>query len=172
MAEHLDFIGKLFDTLKETTDDNTVVVQKLVDQQNNLVVTVEKMPISEIRQELKDHVSAAHDERKGILDKVEIKTDKILDKMKKVITDMSELSSKIKLMIAVVAIAVALTGVAYFVGRFLVDTSNKKQLNTIEDKIYEEQELEHEKLRREVIEAIREELRKNNPEVYNSDKIQ
>ena len=75
-------------------------------------------------------------------------------------------------MIAVVAIAVALTGVAYFVGRFLVDTSNKKQLNTIEDKIYEEQELEHEKLRREVIEAIREELRKNHPEVYNSDKIE
>ena len=154
MAEHLEFIGRLFDTLKETAEDNTSVVQKLVDQQNNLVVTVEKMPISEIRDELKDHVVAASMERKTILEKV------------------NELSGKVKLMIGIVAAAVALTGVAYFAGRFLVDVSNKKQLTTIEDKIYKEQELEHDKLRREVIEAIREELRKSNPEVYNSDKIE
>jgi beta-lactamase regulating signal transducer with metallopeptidase domain len=170
MTEHLDFIGRLFDTLKETTDNNTSVVQKLVDQQNNLVVTVEKMPIGEIRQELKDHVVDAHDERKEILNMVETKTDKVLDKMKKVVSDVNELSGKIKLMIAVVVIAVALTGVAYFVGRFLVDTSmSKKQLTTIEEKIQKEQESEHKKLRKEVIEVIREELRKNNPDVYNSD---
>jgi hypothetical protein len=165
MTEHLNFIEKLFDTLKQTTDNNSSTVQKLVDQQNNLVGTVEKMPISEIRQELKDHVVAAHNEREEILDKVELKTDKILDKMKKVVSDVKELSGKIKFMIAVVAVAVALTGIVYFVGRFLVDTGSKKQTTTIEEKIRKEQEVEHKKLQKEIIKAIREELRKIHPEV-------
>lgn len=163
MTEHLNFIEKLFDTLKQTTDNNTGTVQKLVDQQNDLVGTVEKMPISEIRQDLKDHVTAAHDERKGILEKVELKTDKILDKMKKVVSDVKELSGKIKFMIAIVAVAVGLTGIVYFVGRFLVDTSSK-QTTTIEEKIRREQDVEHEQLQKDIIEAIREELRKNHPE--------
>jgi len=144
MTDQLDFIDKLFDTLKETTDDNTRTLQKLVEQQISLVSTVEKWPIPEIKQDIKDHVVSAYNERKSISEKID------------------DLSSKVKLMIGVVAAAVVLTGVVYIIGRFVIDYHIPKQeMSTIQEGIKKEQQHEH----KELIEVIREEIKKIHPEV-------
>lgn len=141
MTEQNDFIKLLFDTLESATKDNSATVKELVNQQINLINTVEKMPIRDIRQELKDHVVAASDERKTILEKV------------------NELSGKVKLMIGIVVAAVALTGVVYVIGRFLIDYTPKKELTVIEERIHKQQQSEHSDL----IEAVREEIKKFHP---------
>jgi hypothetical protein len=76
-----DIILKLFDTLKDSTDKNERTMQILINQQQKLVETVTYMPINEIRQEVKDHIVSAHEERKGIEDKI----DKIDHKVAKMI---------------------------------------------------------------------------------------
>lgn len=141
-TEANDFIKLLFNTLETATKDNSSTVKELVQQQLNLVNTIEKMPIGEIRQDLKDHVTAAHNERQTILEKV------------------NDLSGKVKLMIGIVAAAVVLTGIVYVVGRFYLDYTPKKELNVIEERIEKQQRYEHEEL----IDAVREEIKKFHPD--------
>lgn len=150
MTDQNDFIKLLFDTLETATKDNSGTVKELVNQQMNLVNTVEKMPISDIRQELKDHVADASSERKNILEKV------------------NDLSGKVKLMIGVVAAAVALTGVVYVVGRYMIEYQGPmKQITEIEKKIKQQQKDEHGKL----IEAVREEIRNFHPEADKQEEV-
>jgi hypothetical protein len=75
-----DIILKLFDTLKDSTDKNERTIQTLINQQQILVDNVTHMPMNEIRQEIKDHIISAREERKGILDKI-IKIDAKVGKM-------------------------------------------------------------------------------------------
>ena len=139
------FIKTLFDTIEAATKDNSATIKELVNQQMNLVNTVEKMPIHEIRQDLKDHVVAAHSERQTILEKI------------------NELSGKVKLMIGIVAVAVTLTGIVYIIGRFYIDYTPKKELISIEQRIEKQQRYEH----KELIDAVREEIKKFHPEADN-----
>ena len=76
-----DIILKLFDTLKESTDKNERTMQILISQQQSLVENVTHLPISEIKEEIKDHIVSAHAERKVIEDKI----DKIDHKVAKMI---------------------------------------------------------------------------------------
>ena len=150
MTDQNDFIKLLFDTLETATKDNSSTVKELVNQQMNLVSTVEKMPIGDIRQDLKDHVTAAHDERKSILEKV------------------NELSGKVKLMIGVVAAAVAFTGVVYVVGRFLIDYHIPKQeMATVQKKLEKQQKHDHQEL----IDAVRKEIKKLHPDADKQEKV-
>jgi len=65
-----DIILKLFDTLKDSTDKNERTMQTLISQQQILVDNVTHLPIEEIRQDIKDHIISAREERKGIMDKI------------------------------------------------------------------------------------------------------
>ena len=168
MVDQFDFIDQLFGTLEKATDNNSKTLQKLVDQQVSLISTVEKMPINEIKQDIKDHVAAAFNERKSISDKIETKSESILDEVK-------DLTIKVKLMIGIVSAAVVISGIAYFVARFYFDAKYTKEAR-LQQEI--EQELEHDEIKREVIEAIRKEfrkefkeLRKNNSEVDKVDRL-
>jgi cation transport ATPase len=75
-----DIILKLFDTLKDSTDKNERTMQVLINQQQTLVDNVTHLPINEIRQEIKDHISSAQKERKDIENKVD-KVDSKVTKM-------------------------------------------------------------------------------------------
>jgi hypothetical protein len=75
-----DFIIKLFDTLKESTDKNERTMQTLINQQQILVDTVKHMPINEIRKEIQDHIDSAKEERNIILDHI-VKMDFKITKM-------------------------------------------------------------------------------------------
>lgn len=150
MTDQNDFIKLLFDTLETATKDNSGTVKELVNQQMNLVNTVEKMPIGDIRQELKDHVVAASTERKNILDKV------------------NDLSVKVKLMIGVVVAAVALTGIVYVVGRYMIDYQGPmKQITEIEQRMKQQQKDEHSEL----VKAVREEINKFHPDADKQEKV-
>ncbi|MHA1801623.1 MAG: hypothetical protein ACTSWJ_07805 [Candidatus Heimdallarchaeaceae archaeon] len=65
-----DIILKLFDTLKDSTDKNERTMQTLINQQQILVDNVTHLPIDEIKQDIKDHIVSAHEERKKISDKI------------------------------------------------------------------------------------------------------
>jgi len=145
MTDQNDFIKMLFDTVETAVKDNSSTVKELITQQMNLVNTVEKMPITDIREELKKHVTDAHNERKSILDKV------------------NELSGKVKLMIGIVSAAVIITGIVYVIGRYYIDYSPQKKMIQIEEKIKEQQSHEHDQL----IKAVREEIKKFHPEADN-----
>ncbi|GAG76154.1 unnamed protein product [marine sediment metagenome] len=163
MTEQNDFIKLLFDTLKETTDDNTTALQKLIDQQVHLVGNVEKWSIvepkhvPEIKQEIKDHVISAFNERKKISGKI----DDVLEKV-------NDLSGKVKLMIGIVVAAVALTGIVYVVGRYMIEYQGPmQQIAEIEEKIQKQQQDEH----RELIEAVREEIKKLHPDADKQEEV-
>jgi len=141
MTDQNDFIKLLFDTVESAVKDNSASVKDLINQQMNLVNTVERMPISEIRDELKQHVIYAHEERKNILEKI------------------GELSGKVKLMIGVVSAAVVITGIVYVIGRYYFDHSPNQEMTKIEQRIDEQQKYEHEEL----IKALREEMRNFHP---------
>jgi len=156
MTEQLDFINKLFDTLKESSDNNSNTIQKLVEQQISLVSTVEKMPISDLKKLLEEHNKESADDIGQCEETVKTKSDIILDKV-------NELTTKVKLMIGVVVAAVALSGIVYYIARYNID--DKKLSKEVEQVIREEQSKEHHI----IIEEIRKEIRKLHPEGYPGD---
>jgi hypothetical protein len=112
-----DIIIKLFDTLKDSTDKNERTMQTLINQQQALVDNVKHMPIDEIKQDIKDHIVSAHDERKEISGKVD------------------KVDSKVTKMILVVVVAFALISSAVLIGRMSqpTDTSTHSSIEeTIE----------------------------------------
>jgi len=149
MTDQNDFIKLLFDTVESAVKDNSASVKDLINQQMNLVNTVERMPISEIRDELKQHVIYAHEERKNILEKI------------------VELSGKVKLMIGIVSAAVAITGIIYVIGRYYFDYSPNQEMTKIEQRIEKQQKYEHDEL----INAVREEIKKFHPDADKSEKV-
>jgi cell division protein FtsL len=149
MTDQNDFIKLLFDTVESAVKDNSASVKDLINQQMNLVNTVERMPISEIRDELKQHVIYAHEERKNILEKI------------------VELSGKVKLMIGVVSAAVVITGIVYVIGRYYFDYSPNQEMTKIEQRIEKQQKYEHDEL----INAVREEIKKFHPDADKSEKV-
>ena len=72
-----DIIVKLFDTLKDSTDKNERTIQTLINQQQVLVENVTHLPIDEIKQDIKDHIVSAKEERKGISDKIDVINSKV-----------------------------------------------------------------------------------------------
>jgi hypothetical protein len=105
-----DIILKLFDTLKDSTDKNERTMQTLIGQQQVLVESVTHMPINEIRQEVKDHIVSAHEERNGI--------SKILNKV----------DSKITKMILVVVIVFTLFSSAVMIAKLSESPPTHQQL--------------------------------------------
>jgi hypothetical protein len=161
MTDQNDFIKLLFDTLKETTDDNTAALQKLVDQQVHLVSTVEKMPISDLKKMIEDHDKESSDDIAACEETVKTKSDTILEKV-------NDLSGKVKLMIGVVAVALALTGVVYVVGRYMVEYHIPKQeMATVQKKLEKQQKHDH----KELVKAVREEIKKFHPEADKQEEV-
>ena len=55
MADSTDLMIKLFDTLKQSSDKGEIILQKLIEQQHNLIGHIEYLPIKELQEALKDH---------------------------------------------------------------------------------------------------------------------
>ena len=110
MNESSDIILKLFDTLKDSTDKNERTMQILIGQQQLLVESVTHMPINEIRQEVKDHIESAHEERNGII--------KILNKV----------DSKVTKMILVVLISFTIFTGGFFIIKSAVEFDHEHKI--------------------------------------------
>jgi len=55
MADNIDILVKLFDTLKASTDKNEDTTQQLIGQQHELVNYIKNMPIKDLHAALKEH---------------------------------------------------------------------------------------------------------------------
>jgi len=153
MAE-VDLLIKLFETLKDALRDTNQLCQAMLNNQTSIANHMKTLPIEDLKQVLKDHSKESSDEIGTCTETVESKTDTILQKV-------NAMDNKLTKMILVVTVTFSLLTVAYFVGRYSMD--NTEELKKWEEKIQKEQEADHKALRKELIEAIREEMRKRHP---------
>jgi len=115
MSDTLDFVSKLFDTLKEASKDSNTALQRLVSQQQELVNHVKGLPITELHEALKDHDTNSKGEIDACTETVETKTDTILTKV-------NLIDGKVKTMIIVVIVAFSLFTGAALIGKIMVDS--------------------------------------------------
>lgn len=126
-------IVKLFDTLKDSSDRNEASTQQLIKQQMDLVNQIKNLPMSDLRRALRDHIkdSATHYNDSEKL--IEGKNQTILDELKRI-------STRIKIMIAVVMSAFTIMSVTYIVIRATANDNSKiQQLETQLEQYQEEQ---------------------------------
>lgn len=103
MADNIDLLTKLFDTLKDSSDENERTIRKLIEQQTKLVGHIEYLPINEIKDDIKEHVISAAKERKEISNKIDT------------------VASKVGKMILVVVVAFTLFSTALLVAKIVND---------------------------------------------------
>ena len=136
MSDTLEFVSKLFDTLKEASKDSNISLQTLISQQQDLVSHVKGLPVKELQQALKDHDTNSKSEIDSCTETVETKTDSILKKV-------NLIDNKVTKMITVVLVAFGLLVVTYVFVRTVVDidTTNhgdiEQKLENIEKTIKE-----------------------------------
>ena len=128
MSDTLDFVSKLFDTLKEASKDSNTALQRLVSQQQELVNHVKGLPITELHEALKDHDTNSKGEIDACTETVETKTDTILTKV-------NLIDGKIGKMITVVLVAFGLLAGTYIFVRSAVDVDSNGNHSQLEQKI-------------------------------------
>jgi len=158
MADSMDIMMKLFDTLKQASDKHEETLQKLIEQQHVLIGHIEYLPFKELQQALKDHNEESTDNIDACTEKVETTSEKILKKV-------NVIENKISRMILVVIVSFSLLTTAFIVGRLSMDTKR------IEEKIRESQDIEHKviidtinKSMQKQFDKIREEMKRDRQE--------
>jgi hypothetical protein len=141
MADSTDLMIKLFDTLKQSSDKGEIILQKLIEQQHNLIGHIEYLPIKELQEALKDHNIESKGDINTCTETVESKSDTILEKVQVI-------ESKISKAILVIIVAFTLFSAAFGIARLALNPNKLKQ--TIE----REQTLAHQK----IIDAIKESM--------------
>ena len=142
-----DLLIKLFDTLKDASKETQQLCHAILTNQNNIGNYMKNIPIQEFKEALKEHDKESADKVDSCTETVEEKTDSILSKV-------NVIETKISKMILVVVVSFALLTVAFIVGRLSMDTKS------LEDKIQQNQEEEHQEIIDHVKSAISEEIEK------------
>jgi hypothetical protein len=115
MAENIDLMVKLFETLKQSSDKNEATLQKLIEQQHSLIGHIEYLPIKELQTSLKDHNKESSDEITSCTDTVNKTSDSILERVKKI-------DGKVGKMITIVLVAFSLLTITFIVAKMTMDT--------------------------------------------------
>lgn len=116
MNETIDILVKLFDTLKEASDETKKTSKELIAQQQELVNHVKHLPIAELKDALKEHAKESSQDIDSCTETVETKTDTILEKVKGI-------ENKVGRMILVVIVAFSILTGGYIIIRTLSETS-------------------------------------------------
>jgi nucleoside-triphosphatase THEP1 len=137
MSDNITILVKLFETLKDSSDRNEETTQKLIVQQLELVSHIKNLPISDLKQALKEHAKDSADNIDSCTDTVETSTGGIMEEIKK-------LASKVNMMIVVVLVTFAILTSTYVYiehassqGDQVIEMT-KENRNEIVDKIIEE----------------------------------
>lgn len=154
MAE-VDLLLKLFDTLKDSSKDTQQMCQAMLTNQTNISNFMRNLPLAELKEMLKEHAKESGDDIGTCTETVENQTDAILKEVR-------QLRSRIKTMITVVIVTFSLFTIAGLIG---VITYQTRQDTTplYQDEFYNpaQTDEQHQKLKEEIIEAIRKEFNKN-----------
>ena len=154
MAE-VDLLLKLFDTLKDSSKDTQQMCQAMLSNQTNISNFMKNLPLAEIKEMLKDHAKESGDDIGTCTETVESQTDAILKEVR-------QLKGRIKTMITVVIVTFSLFTIAGLIG--VITYQTRKDVAPIyQDEFYSPSQTDeqHQKLKEEIIEAIRKEFNKN-----------
>lgn len=147
MAE-IDLLLKLFDTLKDASKETRDLCQAMLTNQNDIGNYIKNLPMTDLTQALKEHSKESTEEIGTCTETVESKSDIILEEVK-------TLKQKVKTMIIVVMVAFSVFGMALLIAGIVDDNDKKESTSTTEQR-----EDEYESLKNDILETIREELRK------------
>ena len=143
MSDPLDTLSKLFDTLKDASNRNEKSTDKLIDQQIKLIGEIKNMPVSDIKQALKDHVDQTATDKKD----VDTYKTEIMDMLKVIL-------GRINKMMTVFALVVSITVGSYVIIRYLAD--DQTRIESLKKELQEEREKEQQAL----IDEIKKEMEK------------
>jgi predicted PurR-regulated permease PerM len=151
MAENVDLMVKLFETLKQSSDKNEATLQKLIEQQHSLIGHIEYLPIKDLQIALKDHNKESSNDISTCTDTVNTTTDTILEKVK-------QIDGKVGKMITVVLVAFSLLTITFVIARMTIDTELiDKKIHTV---ISSKQQHQHDEIVKAVKESMQKEFKK------------
>ena len=179
MAENIDLMVKLFETLKQSSDKNEATLQKLIEQQHSLIGHIEYLPIKELQIALKDHNKESSDEITTCTDTVNTTSNSILERVKKI-------DGKIGKMITIVLVAFSLLTITFVIAKMTMDsglmdkkiktqlsTNKQSDHNAIIKAVREAMKDDHDAIIKAVTEAMTKEFQNVNKRIsshHNSDK--
>ena len=117
MSDAVTTLEKLFDTLKDASNRTEIATNKLLDQQMELVTHIKTMPMADLRAALKEHASKSDKDINACSGSIELMSVDITNEIKK-------LANKVKQMILVVTVALAVVTAGYFILRYAAEKSN------------------------------------------------
>jgi len=118
MADSIDILVKLFDTLKSSTDKNESSTQQLIGQQQELVSYINNLPIKDLHIALTAHSKEAKTDIDDCTDTVSTTTNNLMDEIKKI-------NNKVSKMIFVVIAAFSILMGSYVVIRSVADNNSQ-----------------------------------------------
>jgi len=149
MTDNIEILVKLFETLKTSSDKNEESTRQLIVQQLELVNHIKNMPISDLKQALKDH---AKESAQDIDTCSETITTTTTDLMK----ELRSMHSKVTKMLIALALIVSIATGGYFIIRATADNDTiiqkhlDKKFNELSKQISKERQDEIQKLREEM----------------------
>jgi hypothetical protein len=155
MNETIDVLVKLFDTLKESSDENKRTCQAMIAQQQDLVNIIKLLPINDLRDNLKEHSKQSDTDIETCTTSVETNSIAILQKIK-------DIDGKINKMLIVIGVVFSLLAVAYFIARSTTD------VNDIKKEIKKEFVSEQEKMKNEITRDIEAKQRREHQEIIDA----
>lgn len=153
----VDLLIKLFDTLKDSSKDTHIMCQAMLTNQNNIGNYIKNLPMESLVNALKDHSKNSKDEIGSCTQTVETKSDDIL-------AEVTSIKGKIKTMIMVVVVAFALFSIASLIGVITYNIRQSVDNPPVELYDAKKAEQQHEDLKSEIIDLLREELKFHNKE--------
>jgi len=132
MADSIDVLVKLFDTLKFSSDKNEDATKQLISQQQDLVTYINNLPVKDLRDAIKEHSKDSKTNIDNCSNAVAVKTKDLMTEIKKV-------NSKVSKMILVVAVAFTILTGTYVVIRTVADDNSQlDKYKEFEDKAHNE----------------------------------
>ncbi len=144
-----DLMLKLFDTLKQASDKTESALQKLINQQNEIIGHIQYMPIKEIQDSIDDHEKSSDSKINDCTKTVNSSSAGIIEKLRR-------MNNRVTVMIVVVLSTFTVLSAAYLIGSFAADKNNKAVKSTylFENKVVIDMiQKEFEKIRHEIKES-------------------
>lgn len=113
-----DLLLKLFDTLKDASKETQQLCHAMLTNQQNIGSYIKQLPMTDLKEALKEHSKEASDEIGTCTETVETTTDTILERVKLI-------ESKIGKMILVVLVAFTLFSSALFVAKYITTSDSE-----------------------------------------------
>jgi len=146
-VDNITILVKLFETLKASTDKNENATQELIKQQFDLVNQIKNLPMSDLKQALKEHMEAAHKH----FEVYETTNHSVVYREIKEL--LQKMNIKVKTMIVVVLVAFTILTGGYVIIKSTVDSVTEAKNVKIEQQLQDYQKEQDLKLKQ-ILERI------------------